>query len=242
MHPIIARKASYHHLPSGNERERSTSFASSSSYNMSSPPMGSPAPSIYSTSSAITVTPSHMNESFSSFTPLNDSPSSSSSASTSRRPSNLQISLPPSAPNGQMSNSLALKTTSHGSTSLFQTAIALRSRLASIPNFAPYLSYRNTEEFKDISAVNQVWRSLRLGSSLVFLINRVGETGVWNAILGKTVWEPVKGQEMLWPSGEGALNWQKEMFAREPRPVPLSSEGGEEWFSLVPSYSSHSYM
>jgi hypothetical protein len=212
MHPIISRKPSHQHLSS--DRERSNSVATSTaSYAHSSPMptnMSSPAPSLYSNASSMTVTPSHMNDSFSS--PLVDSASSSSS---SRRPSNLQISLPPSAPNGQMSNSLALKTTSQGATSLFQTAIALRSRLASIPNFAPYLSYRNTDEFKDISAVNQVWRCLRLGSSLVFLVNRVGETGVWNRVLGKPNWEPVKGQEMLWPSGEGALNWQKEMFVRE---------------------------
>lgn len=130
---------------------------------------------------------------------------------TDRRPSvggasALQISLPP----GQ-TNNLALKTGTRpgGSQSIFQTAVALRARLLRIPNFAPYLAYTPSLQLAEdgsLTAVDHLWQCLRLGSSFVFLVNRVGETGVWDRALGRP-WTKIDGEQMLWEPGEGAINW-----------------------------------
>lgn len=124
------------------------------------------------------------------------------------RPTNLQIVLPA----GQ-TNTLAAKTT--GNATLFQKAKAILHHLRTINGFDAYLSYQPDPvlgfESDHPTAVEHVWWCLRIGASLVFLVNLVGATGVWDRYATATnpsgrQFEPVKGAEPTWPEGE-ALNW-----------------------------------
>lgn len=200
--PPLLRKASYS-LSNSDPRDFPSSLSIHTSSNQSFPfpsPNGASSLSLASASSSSTYHPT---------TPLLDS--------SSRTPSSLQISLPP----GQVNN-LSLKTAQlggngsskagGGNQSIFQTSTIIRSRLLSIPNFPPYLSYSPSKDLTPdggttLSVVEHLWACIRLGSSLAFLVNRVGETGVWDRFLGGKPWETIEGEEMRWEEGEGAINW-----------------------------------
>lgn len=207
--PPLLRKASYS-LSNSDPRDFPSSLSIHTSSNQSFPfpsPNGSSSLSLASASSSSTYHPPP---------PSSSNIDSSSPSERGRTPSSLQISLPP----GQVNN-LSLKTAQlggngsskqGGNQSIFQTSTIIRSRLLSIPNFAPYLSYSpstglSADGETTLSVVQHLWACIRLGSSLAFLVNRVGETGVWDRFLGGKPWETIEGEEMRWEEGEGAINW-----------------------------------
>lgn len=224
--PPLLRKASYS-LSTSDPRDFPSSLSIHTSTNQSfpfpGPHAGGSSLSLASTATQATYHP----PSPAATTPLLDSPSERNQGGGGGRstPSALNISLAP----GQVNN-LALKTAQNGgkpggSQSIFQTSTLIRSRLIQIPNFPPYLSYKPSRDLTadggTPSVVEHLWACIRLGSSLAFLVNRVGETGVWDGYLGKE-WTKIEGEEMAWAEGQGAINWGRgESF------ILFSPRGGE---------------
>ncbi|CED83125.1 Invasion-inducing protein TIAM1/CDC24 and related RhoGEF GTPases [Phaffia rhodozyma] len=146
----------------------------------------------------------------------------SPTGSSSSHPGHIQISLPPNQP-----NTLALKTAQlsaniqNGNTSIFQIARHIKHRLLTLRGFSPYLDYNPSPDLGfsegeiNPTVVEHVWWSLRTGSSFVFLVNRVGQTGVWADSLkkmradGSSHWVNIEGEDIKWDmaAGEKALNW-----------------------------------